>query len=74
MSDQGDVIPQPKRPLGEYTTAELSARRKELEHAVRVLANAPIRDELARLLADVEAEEESREQIASAGRRHAIGN
>jgi hypothetical protein len=60
-------LPPPKRPLREYTTSELAARRRELEHAVTAPADAPIRDELAKLLADVEAEEESRREIAKAG-------
>jgi hypothetical protein len=60
-------LPPPKRPLGEYTTSELAARRRELEHAVKALTGAPIRAELQKLLADVEAEEESRREIAKAG-------
>lgn len=60
-------LPAPKRPLGEYTTSELNQRRRELEHAVKALAGAPIRAELQKLLADVEAEEESRREIAKAG-------
>ncbi|HLQ57460.1 MAG TPA: hypothetical protein VK162_24720, partial [Streptosporangiaceae bacterium] len=67
MNSPMSFLPQPKRPLGEYTTSELSARKRELQHAVKALANAPIRDELARLLADVEAEEADRASIAKAG-------
>jgi hypothetical protein len=55
-------------PSGCHTTGELNQRRKELEHAVTALAGAPICDELAKLLADVEAEEQSRREIAQAGR------
>jgi hypothetical protein len=43
-------LPPSKRPLGEYTTSELNQRRRELEHAVKALAGAPIRAELAKLL------------------------
>jgi hypothetical protein len=66
-------LPPPKRPLGEYTTSELNQRKRELQHAVTTLATAPVRAELAKLLADVEAEEESRREIAQAGPRGYLG-
>jgi hypothetical protein len=66
-------LPLPKRPLGEYTTSELNQRKRELQHAVTALATAPVRAELAKLLADVEAEEESRREIAQAGPRGYLG-
>ena len=61
-------LPPPKRPLGEYTTSELDKRKRELQHAVKVLATAPIKSELAKLLSDVEAEEQSRMAIRRAGK------
>jgi hypothetical protein len=66
-------LPPPKRPLGEYTTSELNQWKRELQHAVTTLATAPLKAELAKLLADVEAEEESRREIAQAGRSGYLG-
>jgi hypothetical protein len=66
-------LPPPKRPLGEYTTSELNRRKRELKHAVTAMATASIRAELAKLLADIEAEEESRREIAQAGRSGYLG-
>ena len=66
-------LPPSKRPLGEYTTSELNQRKRELQRAATALATAPIRAELAKLLADVEAEEESRREIAQAGPRGYLG-
>ena len=66
-------LPPPKRPLGEYTASELNQRKRELQHAVTALATAPIRAELAKLLADVEAEEDSRRAIRRAGPTGYVG-
>jgi hypothetical protein len=66
-------LPPPKRPLGEYTTSELNRRKRELKHAGTAMTTASIRAELAKLLADIEAEEESRREIAQAGRSGYLG-
>ena len=70
-----DVLPPPRYPLGQLTSGELATRRKELEHAIKGISpDAPIQVELSRLLAEVAEEEESREKLAQAGRKHAGTN
>jgi len=49
------------------TTSELMARRRELEHAIKHIADsAPVQADLRIRLDEVEAEERSRARIAAA--------
>ena len=66
LTDPAAIGP-PNRQLGQYTTSELQTYRRELEHAIRHMPDtAPVRADLRRWLADVEAEEADRRRIASA--------
>jgi hypothetical protein len=59
---------EPKYPVSQLTTSELTRYRRELEHAVRGIApDAPVQTELHRRLDVVLAEQDEREKIASGG-------
>ncbi len=58
----------PAHPIGQLTTTELRGYRRELEHAITTLKDAPVAAELSRRLAEVRVEEASRASIAAAAR------
>jgi hypothetical protein len=59
---------EPKYPVSQLTTSELTRYRRELEHAVRGIApDAPVQTELRRRLDVVLAEQSEREKIAGRG-------
>jgi hypothetical protein len=59
---------EPKYPVHQLTTSELTRYRRELEHAVKDIApEAPVQTELHRRLDVVLAEQDEREKIASGG-------
>jgi hypothetical protein len=73
MSDEPTRTGQPKHPVYALTTYELSAWRRELEHAIKGLSpETPTRADLRRKLDEVLEEEAERRQIARAIRR--LGN
>ena len=60
---------EPKHPVDQLTTSELSRYRCELEHAVKGISpDAPVQTELRRRLDMVLAEQTEREKIAGRGR------
>jgi hypothetical protein len=70
MSTEPEFTGQPKHPLYALTTYELSAWRRELEHAIKGLSpDAPTRADLRRKLEEVLAEQADRRQIARANSR-----
>jgi hypothetical protein len=59
---------EPKYPVCQLTTSELTRYRRELEHAVKGIApDAPVQTELHRRLDAVLAEQDEREKIAGRG-------
>jgi hypothetical protein len=61
------IAGQPKHPVHALTTSELSAWRRELEHAIKALSpDAPSRDDLRRKLDEVLEEEADRRRIQQA--------
>ncbi len=61
---------EPKYPVHQLTTSELTRYRRELENAVRGIApDAPVQTELRRRLDMVLAEQSEREKIAGRGWR-----
>jgi hypothetical protein len=59
---------EPKYPVHQLTTSELTRYRRELEHAVRGISpEAPVQTELRRRLDVVLAEQDEREKIAGGG-------
>jgi hypothetical protein len=59
---------EPKYPVSQLTTSELTRYRRELEHAVkRIAPDAPVQTELHRRLDVVLAEQDEREKIAGGG-------
>lgn len=59
---------EPKHPVYQLTTSELTRYRRELEHAVTGISpDAPAQTELRRRLAVVLAEQDEREKIAHGG-------
>jgi hypothetical protein len=59
---------EPKYPVHQLTTSELTSYRRELEHAVTGIApDAPVQTELRRRLDVVLAEQDEREKIAGRG-------
>jgi len=60
---ESPVPDDPRHPLHQLTTAELRTYRRELEHALKVLAEAPVSVQLAESLSLVLAEQESRTRI-----------
>jgi hypothetical protein len=56
----------PPHPLYALTTSELSQYGRDLEHALTILLNpSPARRELRQRLAEVQAEQHSRNQISA---------
>jgi hypothetical protein len=67
MSTEPAITGEPKHPVHALTTYELSAWRRELEHAIKGLSpDAPSRDDLRRKLDEVLAEQEERLRIRQA--------
>jgi hypothetical protein len=59
---------EPKHPVSQLTTSELTRYRRELEHAVQDISpEAPVQTELRRRLDVVLAEQSEREKIAHGG-------
>ena len=59
---------EPKYPVHQLTTSELTRYRRELEHAVKGISpDAPAHTELRRKLGVVLAEQDEREKIANGG-------
>jgi hypothetical protein len=59
---------EPKHPVYQLTTSELTRYRRELEHAVKSISpEAPVQTELRRRLDVVLAEQSEREKIANGG-------
>jgi hypothetical protein len=59
---------EPKYPVHQLTTSELTRYRRELEHAAKGISpDAPVQTELRRRLDVVLAEQDEREKIASGG-------
>ena len=59
---------EPKYPVHQLTTSELTRYRRELEHAVKGISpEAPVQTELHRRLDVVLAEQDEREKIAHGG-------
>jgi hypothetical protein len=59
---------EPKYPVHQLTTSELTRYRRELEHAVQGISpDAPVQTELRRRLDLVLAEQAEREKIAHGG-------
>ncbi len=56
----------PAHPIGQLTTTELSRYRRELEHAIKTLKDAPVAAELRRRLDEVVTEEQQRERARNA--------
>jgi hypothetical protein len=55
---------EPAHPLGQLTSAELARYRREPEHAIKELKDAPVVADLQQRLDAVHAEEASRANIA----------
>jgi hypothetical protein len=56
---------EPRYPIHQLTTSELTRYRRELEHAVKGISpEAPVQTELCRRLDEVLAEQDERERIA----------
>lgn len=69
------LIGPPNRQLGQYTTSELQTYRRELERAIKTMPDtAPVRANLRRWLADVEAEEQDRAKLAGYNLTRRVGN
>jgi hypothetical protein len=62
-------VEQPKHRLPALTTYELRDYRRQLEHAVAQLGQAPVVQDLRAKLDEVRAEFESRDQLAKTVRR-----
>ncbi len=61
------AVEQPPHPTSQLTTGELSAYRKELENAIRVISpDAPVQADLRARLAEVLAEQDDRARLARA--------
>ena len=59
---------EPKYPVHQLTTSELTRHRRELEHAVQGISpGAPVQAELRRRLDVVLAEQDEREKMAGRG-------
>jgi hypothetical protein len=59
---------EPKYPIHQLTTSELSRYRRELEHAVKGISDdAPVQATLSARLDEVLAEQDEREKIAGRG-------
>jgi hypothetical protein len=57
---------QPRHPLPALTTYELRDYRRELEHAIKVVApDAPVQADLRRKLDEVLAEQDDRARLAA---------
>ena len=59
-----EPLPEPPHRLPALTTSELSRYKHELQHAVDRLGEAPVVEDLRAKLDAVEAEFESRDQLA----------
>ncbi len=57
-------VEQPQHPTSQLTTGELTRYRRELEHAVARLGQAPVVADLRAKLDEVAAEQEQRTQLA----------
>jgi hypothetical protein len=55
---------EPAHPLGQMTTSELRGYRRELQHAIKELKDAPVVADLQKRLDAVHAEEAARASIA----------
>ena len=73
MDTEPAAIEQPRHPVHALTTGELTRFRRELEHAVVRLGQAPVVADLRAKLDEVLAEQESRDSIRQATRRGAPG-
>ena len=63
MTDPEPVLHGPAHPVHALTTGELSTYRRQLEHAVTILKDAPVVEDLHKRLDEVCAEEEERARI-----------
>jgi hypothetical protein len=62
------VTTEPKHPVHQLTTSELSRYRRELEHAAQGISPAaPVQTELRRRLDEVLAEQDERARMANRG-------
>lgn len=67
MPTEPGIVSQPKYPLSQLTTSELSRYRRELEHAIEDISpNAQVQADLRRSLDAVIAEQEDRARAAKA--------
>jgi hypothetical protein len=66
MTTEPPAVEPPRHPLQALTTYELTYYRRELDHALKALADpAPVRALLQQRLAEVMAEQDSRATITS---------
>ena len=67
MPTEPGTVSQPKHPLSQLTTSELSRYRHELQHAIEGISpNAQVQADLRRRLDAVMAEQEDRARAAKA--------
>jgi hypothetical protein len=62
------AVAEPRYPVHQLTTSEITRYRRELQHALKTLPeHATVRELLRQRLAEVLAEQDEREKIANSG-------